>query len=72
MTQSELAEHVYCRLAETATTILQGGALNDRQVATAFLAVAVTLAQHARGPAGVAEWLHGIADEIEGDPSLAN
>lgn len=70
MNQSELAEHVYRRLAETAENIRKGGALSDREVTTAFIAVGVTLAQHTCGPAGAAEWLRGMADEL--DASLVN
>ncbi len=72
MTRTELAEHVFRRLTEVAVKMREGGAMTDRQTATAFLAVGVTLAQHQCGPVGAAEWLRDVADEIEHDASLVN
>lgn len=64
-TRDEIRDHLYRRLAACAESIRQGGAMDDHQIATAFLGVGVTLAQHTRGPVGAAEWLRDMADELE-------
>lgn len=72
-THDELRELIFRRLAETAENIRKGGALSDREVTTAFMAVGMTLAQHTCGPIGAAAWLRGMAEEIEcGETGLVN
>lgn len=51
-TRDRIRDHLDQRLAETAESIRQGGAMTDEQVRTAFLGVGLTLAQHTCGPAG--------------------
>lgn len=70
-TRDEIRNHLFRKLAATAESIRQGGAMTDHETATAFLTVGVVVAQHASGPVGAAEWLRDLADEIErGETSL--
>ncbi|WP_084863718.1 hypothetical protein [Salibaculum halophilum] len=64
-TTDEIREHLFDKLAETAESIRQGGAMDDEQLAAAFLGVGVTVSARAFGPVQAAEWLRDIADQIE-------
>lgn len=64
-TRDEIRHHLFDKLAETAESIRQGGAMDDHQLATAFMGIGLTLAETAYGPVGAAEWLRDMADEIE-------
>ncbi|WP_273524570.1 hypothetical protein [Rhodosalinus sediminis] len=64
-TTDEIREHLFGKLAETAERIRRGGAMDDEQLAAAFLGVGVTVATRAFGPVQAAEWLRDIADQIE-------
>ena len=64
-THDQIRDHLFEKLAETAESIRQGGVMDDHQLAAAFLGVGLTVAQHACGPVGAAEWLRDMADEIE-------
>lgn len=61
----EIREHLFGKLAETAESIRRGGAMDDQQLAGAFLGVGVTVATGAFGPVQAAEWMRNIADQIE-------
>lgn len=62
-----LTLQIHARLAATAEHLRQKSGLSDHELATAFLAVASTLAVEAHGPVNAAEWLRDIADGIERD-----
>ncbi|MBC7164840.1 MAG: hypothetical protein H5U15_07555 [Roseovarius sp.] len=64
-TRDEIRDHLYQRLAETAESIRQGGAMTDHELASVFLGIGLTLAAHAHGPINAAEWTRDAADEIE-------
>lgn len=59
------AEALHRRLTLTAETLRRKSGLTDHQLATAFMAVAQTLAVEAHGPVNAAEWLRDVADATE-------
>jgi hypothetical protein len=65
--KTAIRHHLYDKLAETAESIRQGGAMDDEQLATAFLSIGLTVANSAFGPVQAAEWLRDMADQIERD-----
>ena len=64
-TTIEIRHHLFYKLAETAESIRQGGAMDDHQLAAVFMGIGLTLAEKAYGPVGAAEWLRDMADNIE-------
>ena len=71
-TTNEIRHHLFNKLAETAESIRQGGAMDDHQLATAFMGIGLTLAEKAYGPVGAAEWLRDMADNVEGGEERLN
>ena len=65
--RDETRAHLFDKLAETAEGIRQDRLLSDREIATAFLAVGLTVARHSFGPVQAAEWLRDCADNVERD-----
>ncbi len=62
---AQTAAALHERLVNTAERLRQHSGLTDHQLATAFMAVAQTLATEAHGPVNAAEWLRDVADATE-------
>lgn len=63
--QSELGEELAMKLGEIANKVRMSGLFTHRTIAGAFMAIGMQIAKQDQGGVQAAEWLRGIADEIE-------